>query len=147
MIRYPRLEHRFVHYIPEILEPGVIYISVDYATAVHSCCCGCGAEIVTPLTPTDWKMIFDGETISLSPSVGNWKIPCRSHYVIERNRVIEAPLWNDDEIAFEDRRDKRAKEAYYNRSDGAGADRTTSDLDVRTEDQGLWSHITKWFNR
>jgi Family of unknown function (DUF6527) len=33
------------------------------------CCCGCGEKVVTPLRPTDWKLIFDGKTISLDPSL------------------------------------------------------------------------------
>src|SRR5258706_14955064 len=113
MLQHTRLEHRFLHHIPERLEPGVLYISMDFATAVHRCCCGCGEEIVTPFTPTDWRMTFDGETISLRPSVGNWNIPCRSHYVIERSRVAEALPWTDDEIVDEWRRDKAAKEKFY----------------------------------
>ena len=80
-MRFTHLQHRFVPHIPEKLEPKVLYISMEYATAAHSCCCGCGEEVVTPLTPTDWRMTFDGETISLSPSIGNWNLRCRSHYV------------------------------------------------------------------
>ena len=82
------LQHRFVESVPTALEAGILYISVNYGTVIHSCCCGCGEEIVTPLTPKGWKITYDGETISLWPSVGNWKLPCRSHYVIDRNRVI-----------------------------------------------------------
>jgi len=88
MLRHTFLKHCFVHYIPEQLEPGTIYISIDYATAVHICCCGCGEQVVTPFNPTDWKLIFDGETISLYPSIGNWKFKCRSHYWINKN-IIE----------------------------------------------------------
>ncbi len=80
---------------------------------VHSCCCGCGLEVVTPLTPTDWRLTFDGEAISLWPSVGNWNLPCRSHYVIQGNRVIEAGPWNKAQIDAERRRDKAAKASYY----------------------------------
>lgn len=82
------LQHRFVESVPTALDAGILYISVTYGTVIHSCCCGCGEEIVTPLTPEGWKINYDGETISLWPSVGNWKLPCRSHYVIDRNRVI-----------------------------------------------------------
>jgi len=38
---------------------------IEYATAVHKCACGCGKEVVTPLSPTDWKLIFDGKALSL----------------------------------------------------------------------------------
>ena len=108
-----RLDHRFVKNIPEKLEPGVLYISIEYATAAHSCCCGCGEEVVTPLTPTDWKMTYDGETVTLYPSIGSWSLPCRSHYVVNRGRVIEAAPWSDRQIAAERARDRAAKAVHY----------------------------------
>ena len=52
MIRFHSLEPRFVVTIPQALEPGVLYVSMEYGTVVHSCCCGCGLEVITPLTPT-----------------------------------------------------------------------------------------------
>ena len=57
---------------PDELEQGTIYVSIRFATASHLCCCGCGNKVVTPIRPTDWKLIFDGKTISLDPSIGNW---------------------------------------------------------------------------
>ena len=112
-MRFKRLEHRFQKNIPEFLEPGVLYVSMEYATAAHSCCCGCGEEIVTPFTPTDWKMIFNGRTISLWPSIGNWSLPCRSHYIVREGAVIEARPWTDEEISAERKRDRAAKARYY----------------------------------
>jgi hypothetical protein len=91
---HSRLEHRFVKHIPDSLDNGVFYISMEYATAAHRCCCGCGEEVVTPFSPTDWKLTFDGETVSLWPSIGNWTLPCRSHYVIDRSRAIDGDFWN-----------------------------------------------------
>ena len=113
MMRHELLEHAFVEHIPEKVEPGILYVSMEYGTAAHSCCCGCGEEVVTPFTPTDWKMIFDGETVSLNPSIGNWTLDCRSHYVIKRGRVIEAGPWTDEQVAAERLRDQRAKARYY----------------------------------
>ncbi|MBB5684971.1 DUF6527 family protein [Sphingobium boeckii] len=111
------LEHRFVEHFPETLEPGVLYVSLEFGSAAHSCCCGCGEEVVTPLTPTDWDITYDGETITLHPSVGSWTLPCRSHYVIRRGRVIEAPPWTDAEIAAERRRDGRAKASHFGQNE------------------------------
>lgn len=108
-----KLEHRFVERIPRALESGVLYISMEYATAAHNCACGCGEEVMTPFTPTDWKMTFDGDSVSLWPSVGNWQLACRSHYIIEDNRVIQAGAWTQRQIAAEQRRDKVAKARYY----------------------------------
>lgn len=110
MLRYKRLKHCFVRYIPEQLEPGKIYISIEYATAAHSCCCGCGEQVITPITPNDWKLIFDGETISLWPSIGNWNFPCRSHYIIRKNCVLIAKPWKDkpdNENHFEKKEKKK----------------------------------------
>ena len=73
MSRRGALVHQFVHHIPEHLVDGVLYVSVDFATVLHRCCCGCGNEVVAPLSPSDWSMTFDGESISLCPSIGNRK--------------------------------------------------------------------------
>ncbi|MFE2696973.1 DUF6527 family protein [Streptomyces mirabilis] len=94
-----RLTHRFVDYIPEHLERGVLYVSLTFTTAVHLCACGCGSTVVTPLSPTDWSLTFDGATVSLSPSVGNWSYPCQSHYWIRRNTVSWASRFTPAQIA------------------------------------------------
>ncbi|MCE9567296.1 MAG: hypothetical protein K8U57_35285 [Planctomycetes bacterium] len=99
MIHCHRLQHCFVCNFPETLEPGVLYVSMEFGTASHCCCCGCGEEVVTPFSPTGWKMTYDGETVSVWPSVGSWTLPCRSHYVIDRGRVLEAEVWNSSQIA------------------------------------------------
>lgn len=116
MMTHNRLVPRFTPSIPRELEPGVLYISIDCATAIHVCCCGCGQEVVTPLTPTDWQMTFDGETVSLWPSIGNWNFECKSHYVIDRSRVYQAPPWSDRRIDQGRFRDRLAKSRYYEES-------------------------------
>ena len=108
-----KLTHRFVEFIPEVLEKNVLYVSLAYGTVSHQCCCGCGLEVVTPLTPTDWKLIFDGETVSLHPSIGNWNFPCRSHYWINRNQVEWAGNWSNRQIVAEQARDRVAKDRYF----------------------------------
>lgn len=102
----------FVEYIPETLADGSLYISIRYGTAVHKCCCGCGNEVVTPLTSTDWTLSFNGETVSLTPSIGNWSFPCQSHYWITQNRVRIAPPWTREEIAAGREIDRVAKAEY-----------------------------------
>ena len=77
----------FVEYAPAILEPGRLYISMRYHTVLHLCACGCGEEVVTPLDPDEWQLFFDGKTVSLYPSIGNYRFPCHSHYYITKNKV------------------------------------------------------------
>lgn len=117
MLKINALEHQFVETIPEVLDPGVLYVSMEFGIVTHLCCCGCGDEVVTPLTPTDWKLTYDGEAVSIWPSVGNWNLPCRSHYVIKAGKVLEAGSWSEQRIAAERRRDKAAKAEYYGHSD------------------------------
>lgn len=108
-----KLSHKFVKNIPDTLENGVVYVSVDYSTAIHKCCCGCGNQVVTPLSPTDWKLSFDGETISLYPSIGNWNLPCQSHYWITDNEVEWAPRWTKKQIERGRIEEEQDKEKYY----------------------------------
>lgn len=89
---------RFVETVPEELEDGVLYISTRYRTAVHKCACGCGMKVVTPIHPTAWEMHWDGRAVSLSPSIGNWQFPCRSHYLIRHNKIVKARALADREI-------------------------------------------------
>lgn len=145
MINHHKLEHRFITNIPETLEAGVLYVSIEYATAIHSCCCGCGEEVVTPLSPTDWSLTFDGDTVSLSPSIGNWRLPCRSHYIIRRGAVIEAGPWSDERIEAAVDADHRVKSVYYGtKADGPPK---TPELDPASARDGLWERVRKWFGR
>ncbi|HVV67144.1 MAG TPA: DUF6527 family protein [Candidatus Saccharimonadales bacterium] len=82
------LRHEFVEYIPDVLEDGVLYISTPYSTAVHLCMCGCGQEVVTPLSPQQWQLKSQDDTVSLTPSVGNWSFACQSHYWIRNSRIV-----------------------------------------------------------
>lgn len=107
------LIHKFVEYIPSELEEGVLYITVEYKTAVHLCACGCGNKVITPITPNDWRLIYDGITISLSPSIGNWSFECKSHYWIRRNLIFKAKPWSQEEIDLGRKNDAKKKRAFF----------------------------------
>jgi hypothetical protein len=107
------LQHKFIDLVPDILEDGVLYISMEYSSAIHKCPCGCGNEVVTPLSPTDWELTFDGKNVSLSPSIGNWNFECKSHYWIIKNKVRFAKKWSDRQIAEVRKEDKSLKTKYY----------------------------------
>lgn len=113
MKRTKILTYRFVEYIPRDIPKGVIYISTAFSTAIHKCCCGCEQEVVTPFSRTDWQLTFDGESISLDPSIGNWSFDCKSHYWIKHNKVIWAPRWTKKQIEYCRKRDELNKERYY----------------------------------
>ena len=148
-MRHLSLEHRFVRNVPRELEPGILYISMDYATAVHSCCCGCGDRVVTPFTPTDWRMTFDGESISLHPSVGNWNQKCRSHYVIQRGRVLEAGPWSQGQIESERLSDKKAKAEHYGSLHEARRElpgSATGGQSATAHSRSIWTRLKAWLS-
>jgi|CXWL01.1.fsa_nt_gi hypothetical protein len=143
------LKHEIVEYIPDDIKEGTIYISVTFATAVHKCCCGCRNQVVTPLSPTDWKLTFDGKFISLDPSIGNWGFPCQSHYWIRRNRVQWAPRWSKKQIDAGRLYDKMTKKKYFEGMWNAPAE---SDTGPKKEGQseekpteGLWHKAKSWW--
>jgi len=104
-----KLRHVFVDSIPEELEEATLYVSIKYATTIHKCCCGCGNEVVAPLSPNDWSLTFDGETVSLYPSIGNWSFPCQSHYWIHGDEVFWSRRWSKREIAVVRDKEKRSR--------------------------------------
>lgn len=114
------MKHQFVEYIPDVLEASTLYISLDYNIAVHKCACGCGVDVVTPLSPAEWALTYNGETVSLWPSIGNWSFPCKSHYVIKHGRVRWADRFDSEQIRTVRRRDSEAKARQY----GDSAQRT-----------------------
>jgi hypothetical protein len=74
-------------------------------------------------------MSFNGDAVSLHPSVGNWNLRCRSHYVIRDGRVIEGA--EVDERRYRSRKTsrrgcacqllRRADEPCPDRDRGAGS--------------------------
>lgn len=110
------LNPQFVEFIPKDLADGILYIAMEYATAVHKCACGCGIEIVTPLSRKGWQMYYDGESVSLVPSIGNWNIPCRSHYFIHYNNVEHARAWQEKEMVTAQIEPARKKKRLFKKN-------------------------------
>ena len=111
-----RLEHEFVDHIPDDLIDGRLYVSVRFGTVVHLCACGCGEEVVTPLGPSEWKIVFDGVSISLEPSIGNWGFQCRSHYWIDRSEIRWARSFDILEVERVRKENKQRRDMYFARN-------------------------------
>jgi hypothetical protein len=139
------LRNRFVEYIPEDIEEGVLYISIRFGTAVHQCCCGCGAEVVTPLSPTDWAITYDGESVSLDPSIGNWDAGCHSHYWIRRGMVIWARPWSSAQIEAGRKRDAIAKRRHVSAESVSRTDQ--ADVGRRGAPSGLRGWLARVLRR
>lgn len=116
----------FVMSFPRELEPGVLYVSAQFSTAAHLCACGCGREVVTPLSPAQWVLMFDG-SVSVRPSIGNWSLPCQSHYVIDHGAIRWARTFTH-------------KEAAANRD----ADHRLLDDQTKVSPRSWWRQLLDW---
>ena len=98
------LKPMFVETIPHLpeMERGTLYVSMRFATLSHLCPCGCGRLVDVTLNPETRSLIYDGEYLTLRPSIGV-KFPCRSHYSIIRNAIMWHPRISKCEIRWYDR--------------------------------------------
>ena len=82
----------YVHFMPNDLSPGILYISYEFKLAIHLCACGCGGKTVTPLGEEGgdhWTITKVEEKVTLRPSIGNWlgENPYHAHYLITENKI------------------------------------------------------------
>lgn len=138
-----QIRHEFIVLLPEKLEDGVVYVSLKYKNMVHLCFCGCGSQVVTPLSPTGWSMTFDGRSVSVYPSIGNWHRPCRSHYWIRKGRVEWAPDWTDEMVEAGFSNDRAAKRDYYQRRAEPPPEQQAPA--VQAPRRGFLAHVWQWF--
>jgi hypothetical protein len=143
-MRLTAIEPRFVEFIPAELEPGTLYVSMAYATTTHLCACGCGNKVVLPLSPAEWQLHFDGESASLTPSIGNWEFPCRSHYWIKANKIRWAARWTDDQVNAGRQHDAEALDAYLGSTSRTGAPRGDQPAPLRDR---IRRKIHRWLRR
>jgi hypothetical protein len=106
-----------VEYMPKELQPGVLYVAEHFGAAAHLCACGCGSTIRTPLGPTDWKLQETKKGPTLHPSIGNWQLPCQSHYLIRGGEVKWAEKWTPEQIGAGRRLELDRAKAYYDELD------------------------------
>jgi hypothetical protein len=138
MARVAQFSHEFADQIPEALSEGKLYVSMRFGVAIHLCACGCRKQTVTPIAPDEYKLIFDGETITLHPSVGNWNFPCGSHYLICKDQVIWVDDWTADQATAFRARDRYLKgQPCTGQATGAADDPAlTAQGDPRATDAG-----------
>jgi hypothetical protein len=135
-----QIAFEFVDVVPPSREEGKLYISIKYRTAVHNCFCGCGMKVVTPIRPTGWQLTYDGDTVTLSPSIGNWSFECRSHYWIRRSQAIPAGTMSKKDIDAGRRCDRAAKDTYFPNAAVPSTPMTQAGAES-TKKRGFWNWL------
>lgn len=121
-----RLSLEHVQYLPKELTPGVLFVSKEYSVAGHLCACGCGQKVITPLGPAEWTFSERNGRPTLYPSIGNWQLPCRSHYFIKDGAIDWSYSMSEKSIAAGRRAEEAHRQQYY---------------DSLTSEKGFWSRL------
>jgi hypothetical protein len=124
-----RIKLAHVEYVPKDLDDSTLYVSEKYHTAVHLCACGCRSKVVTPLRPTEWSFEEHQGKPSLRPSIGNWQLPCKSHYWILAGEVRWSNQWTAEQIEDGRLAEETRRAAHY---------------EERTGGLGLWAQLWRW---
>jgi hypothetical protein len=95
-------------------------------------------------------MTFDGKTISLYPSVGNWRLACRSHYWIDGSQVRWSDEWSEAQIEAGFARDARLKQDYYRQQPASAPSGNTAPSEPSGAarqapvKRGWWAALWEW---
>lgn len=113
--RMDRIKLLRVDFLPKELEEGILYVSEEYGIAGHLCPCGCKNKIMTPIDPSEWSFKEINNEPTLYPSIGNWQLPCRSHYWITNGKIEWSYDWSEEEIIEGRKYEEKKRKAYYDK--------------------------------
>jgi hypothetical protein len=102
-----------VHFLPKELQEGVLYVSEEFGVAGHLCPCGCKSKVITPLDATEWSFKEVNGRPTLFPSIGNWELPCQSHYWVTNGNIEWSYKWSEDKIIAGQKDEDRRRKSYY----------------------------------
>ena len=127
--RISALRPLFVEQFPDDFESGILYVSMKYAICGHLCACGCGEKVITPLSPKQWKIAYNGEDVTLYPSIGNYAFACQSHYFLTNGNII----WVGERDVEKGKRKKKGLLAklFISKKDKKNGNKTRSKKDCK----------------
>jgi len=102
--------------------------------------------VITPLSPVQWRLTDGPDGPSLRPSIGNWSLPCRSHYWISRGRVKWAGDLSDDKIREGRVANALLREVYFD-AINAPPDLAYDAMSPPTRKQGWIARVITWVKR
>jgi hypothetical protein len=124
---------------PDMFESDKLYYSEACEVAGHLCACGCGNKTITPITSTEWTISKSINSPSLFPSIGNWQLPCRSHYWIRNGNVIWAGDWSEEQIEEGRINEENKRIAFYEDS--------KLDLVNKSILRKIFDWVKNWFDK
>jgi hypothetical protein len=127
---------KLLNHLPIQLEADILYVSEEFEIAGHLCPCGCGSKIITPLGVNEWSLsVYDGKP-TLKPSIGNWQLPCQSHYWINGGEILWSYIWSEHEIKAGQLAEELQRKEYYAKMEQSVTPKISK-----------WESIKKWFSK
>jgi len=123
-----------VKYLPGELETGILYVSKRYGVAGHLCPCGCENKIITPIDSTGWQLNIKKGKPTLYPSIGNWQLPCKSHYWIIEGDIEWSYQWTKEKILAGRNAEEMLTKLHY------------KNLTPKSRKWYLFKNLRKWFS-
>jgi len=99
--------------MPKQLFSGILYVSEEFKVTAHLCPCGCNNKIITPITPVNWMYTEYNNTPTLSPSISNWQLPCKSHYWITKGNIVWSYKLSKEEASESWMAEEKIRMAFY----------------------------------
>lgn len=93
-----KYRYRLVERIPAQMQEGVVYHTEEFELAGLLCACGCGHRI-TLLVPDSHQVLNVGGYATITPSVGVFDAPCKSHFIISAGDVSWLPAFTGAQAA------------------------------------------------
>lgn len=136
-----------VESFPRPMDAGILYHSERFKAAGHACACGCGQEVITPLSPVQWRLTQGVDGATLRPSIGNWRFPCRSHYWITGGRVEWAADMSEEKIKAGRAFNAKLRERYFDEKNSRD-EPPAAVLSERSQEpkRGLLHRLIAWLN-
>jgi len=121
--------------MPKQLESDLFYVSDEFKVAAHLCPCGCGNKVNTPLGPSNWTFIECNNEPTLSPSISNWQLPCKSHYWITKGVVKWSYKLSSEDALESWQLEEEKRKRYY------------AELEIKKTKKSFVKSLFNWFHR
>lgn len=132
-----------VESFPRPLQAGVLYYSERFSGAAHACACGCGMEVITPISTVQWRITRNARGVSLRPSIGNWNFPCQSHYWIIDGAVHWSTDMTEEQIRAGRAYNSALREQYF-KAKSAEQSLITSQPSPSADHRNLLARLISW---
>lgn len=139
MNRISHLEPKFVELMPKVFESGILYISTTYLLMLHLCACGCGEKVVLPIHPMQWHFTYNGDDVTVHPSIGNIGTTCNSHYWVINGDVEWSTDISAAEAARRRIRDQQEVSRYNDKP-------TLNNQSQHLSKKSLWERVMNFIN-